>query len=186
MWKRRRVSDPSPICRPWCSGARYQTLSVQIQTSTVLRTWRSILFDFLVLVGPREGKGHVKEFGGYCRSSWRQSFKIWSFLKIIIIKMFYQHCLTKCNLVGLKDFNRDSSFNRCNCHKLLIHLPQSRTAFYLFFFCGVGVTMLSPCFFFVAAFATCETNLLFLKMVAINLSNDLARLNEKKKRMLGK
>lgn len=33
---------------------------------------------------------------------------------------------------------------------------------------------------------TCETNLLFLKMVAINLSNDLARLNEKKKRMLGK
>lgn len=33
---------------------------------------------------------------------------------------------------------------------------------------------------------TCETNLLFLKMVAINLSNDLVRLNEKKKRMLGK
>lgn len=71
-------------------------------------------------------------------------------------------------------------------HKRLIRLPQSRTAFYLFFFCGAGVTMLSPCFFFVAAFATCETNLLFLKMVAINLSNDLARLNEKKKRMLGK
>lgn len=58
--------------------------------------------------------------------------------------------------------------------------------YFLFFFFlnGVGgvdfVLFLRPCI------GTCETNLLFLKMVAINLSNDLARLNEKKKRMLGK
>lgn len=54
----------------------------------------------------------------------------------------------------------------------------------IFIFWGGGVG--SSVLFLSSRVATCETNLLFLKMVAINLSNDLARLNEKKKRMLGK
>lgn len=62
--------------------------------------------------------------------------------------MFCHQYLTERVLVGLKDLYCDSSFNSCSSNKCLIPLPQSYSV--LFIHVG-GVTMLTPCYFLIAA-----------------------------------